>query len=178
MPAAKIQKITTDANGKNMRITRATFTSLDAVRTVEDWTRGQPEVRLNVLYLYVNQSSGRIDELRNCSYLYPENWIQTKFLKKTITKWNEASVDCPFWYSNEKTYGRRLVWIEEDGTSKPFEYNRKETDPITHVESTFKVSAPATNNDVTIVDSWIDYDVVGTGHTYTWGVIQFEISCQ
>jgi len=33
-------------------------------------------------------------------------------------------------------------------------------------------------NDVTIADSWTDYDVVGTGYTYTRGLIQFEISCE
>jgi len=105
------------ASGKSMEITKATFTSIAAKRTVEDWIHGEPEVRLNVLYALINPSNGEITEARNSSFLYPNNWLKLGLFKNDV-KWNNSVVQCPFWNENEKYYGRRLIWTEEDGTSK------------------------------------------------------------
>jgi hypothetical protein len=92
-------------------------------------------------------------------------------------KWNTALVQCPFWLSNEKNYGRRLIWTEEDGTSAASTLSSNWNDKATGITTTISTTVPATNRDKVITDSWIDYDLVGTGATYTWGSIKFQISC-
>jgi hypothetical protein len=171
------QKGSTAADGKPMTIVQAKFTSIAAKRTVESWWGGEPEVRVNVLYALVNPVTSKIDEVRNSSFLYPGQWIKNGFWSNDV-KWNVAQIQCPFWNSNEKNYGRHLIWTEEDGTSSAKTVSSNWTDKTTGITTSVSTTVPATNNDIVFADSWIDYDEVGTGKTFTWAIIQFEISCQ
>lgn len=171
------QKSSITADGKPMSIVRAKFTSIAAKRTVESWWRGDPDVRLNVLYALINPVTNAIAESRNSSFLYPRQWIKNGLLKNDV-KWNTTLVQCPFWSSNEKNYGRRLIWTEEDGTSSASSVSLSWTDKTTGIVTVMDTNIPATNDDVVFADNWIDYDQVGSGTTYTWGIIQFQINCQ
>jgi hypothetical protein len=175
--APKKQKSATAAAGKSMTIIKAKFTSIASKRTVESWWSGEPEVRLNILYPVMNSVTNKADEVRNSTFLYPEQWIKHGLFKNTV-KWNNAKIQCPFWYSNETNYGRRLIWTEEDGKSEAKTITSNWTDKLTGITTSINTSVPATNNDVVFADSWIDYEEVGTGKTYTWSIIEFEISCQ
>ncbi len=170
------KKVKMTGEGKNMSIVQATFTSMDAKRTVEDWFGGEPEVRLNVLYPLINPTTNLIVEARNSSFLYPGQWLKLGLFENTV-KWNTTLVQCPFWLSNEKNYGRRLIWTEEDGTSAATTINNIWTEKTIGLTTSINTTIPATNNDKVIADSWIDYDQVGTGTTYTWAIIKFQISC-
>jgi len=39
------------------------------------------------------------------------------------------------------------------------------------------VKIPATDNDKVFADSWIDYDDLGSGKSYTFGIITFDVAC-
>lgn len=173
----KNQKKISAADGKPMTIVQATFTSIEAKRTVESWALGEPEVRVNVIYPYINQLTNSIEELRNSTFLYPEQWLKTGFWKNTV-KWNTARAECSYWFSNEKYYGRRVKWTEEDGTSAPYDHKQSYTDPITKITTEYTIKVPAKNGDVLFADNWLYYDIVGTGGRYTWSIIQFDVSCE
>jgi len=169
-------KSATTADGKPMKIVQAIFTSIDGKRTVESWWGGEPEVRLNVIYGLINPVTNAVTEVRNSSFMYPGQWLVWGW--KNSVKWNTTPIDCPFFNSNEKNYGRRLMWTEEDGSTRASTISTGLTDKNTGLTTSFSTTIPATDNDVIFADSWIDYDDVGTGKTYTWGVMKFQVSCQ
>jgi len=172
--AVKMQKSPTAAAGKPMTITKATFISMDAKRTYESWWGGEPEVRLNVLYVAVDPRTNTFMELRNSTFMYPKLWIRNGVFKNKV-QWNGSSMACPYWYENESYYGRRLIWTEEDGDTNEKEINNELVDPLTKIKTTVKVKVPASSNDVLITDSWIDYYNTKSGEQ-TWGSIKFVIS--
>ena len=172
--AAKMQKSATATDGKKMSITAATFTSIGAKRTFESWWGGEPEVRLNVLYVAVDQRTNAFMELRNATFMYPKLWIRNGVFKNKV-QWNRSLVTCPYWYQNESYYGRRLIWTEEDGDTSETETNNEIVDPLTKIKTTIKKKIPASSNDALIADSWIDYYTTEAGEL-TWGSIKFVIS--
>ncbi len=161
-------------NGKTMRITKASFTSMDAKRTYESWWGGEPEVRLNIIYAFFDSRTNTFMELRNATFMYPKSWINNGTFKNKI-KWNQSVVECPFWYQYESYYGRRLVWTEEDGDTKEKEINQEHIDPITNIKTVIKVKVPASDNDDLISDNWIDYFNTQPGEQ-RWGAIKFVLS--
>lgn len=171
------KKIVAANEGKIMKIIKAKFTSISAKRTVESWINGEPEVRLNVIYALINPLTNAVTESRNSSFMYAKDWIKNGLFVNGV-KWNTTLVDCPFWFSNERNYGRRLIWTEEDGTSSAKTIETNFTDKTTGITTKTSSTTPATNKDKIIADSWIDYDQVGSGATYTWGIIMFEVGCE
>lgn len=165
------------ADGKSMKITRAKFTSISAKRTVEAWIDGEPEVRLNIGHVFLNPITYEIIEARNSSYLYVKDWIKNGVFKNDV-KWNNMVVECPYWSINEKVYGRRLRWTEEDGTATAINWENHFPNKDTGITTTLTVQIPATNKDVVFADGWIDYDDLGSSKTYTWGIITFDIVCE
>lgn len=161
-------------NGKTMRITKASFTSMDAKRTYESWWGGEPEVRLNIIYAFFDSRTNTFMELRNATFMYPKSWINNGTFKNKI-KWNQSVVECPFWYQYESYYGRRLVWTEEDGDTKEKEINQEHIDPITNIKTVIKFKVPASDNDDLISDNWIDYFNTQPGEQ-RWGAIKFVLS--
>lgn len=168
-------KSNTAANGKKMKITRATFTSIDSKRQFESWWGGEPEVRLNVIYAYHDSRTNSFKELRNSTFMYPGSWIKVKTFKKNQVKWNNSVVECPYWYEYEAYYGRRLIWTEEDGDTSETEKSQTHEDPLTHIKTEIKVKVPASDNDVLICDSWIDFNSTQSGEQQ-WGAIKFDLS--
>lgn len=165
--------------GKPMKITRAKFTSISAKRSVEDWASGEPEVRLNVQYPLTNPATFKVEEIRNSTFLYPEKWIKHGLFKNDV-KWNETLIDCPYWSETEMKsgWGRRLIWNEEDGASSSKDITNTFIEKTTNITTTLKTTIPASNGDKLCADSFIYYDEVGTGRSYTWSLLQFDVSCQ
>lgn len=163
--------------GKIMKIIKAKFTSISAKRTVEGWIDGEPEVRLNVIYALINPLTNAVTESRNSSFMYAKDWIKHGLFVNDV-KWNTTLIECPYWLSNERNYGRRLIWTEEDGTSSAKTIETNFTDKTTGITTKTSTTTPATNKDKVFADSWIDYDQVGSGATYTWGIIMFEVGCE
>lgn len=164
----------TATEGKNISITRAKFISMDAKRTVEDWWGGEPEVRVNMIYALIDPVTNKPIEARNTSFIYPGSWLNLGVFTNTV-KWNNTVMNFPFWNLNEQNYGRRIMWIEEDGTSAETTTSTGFTDKNTGLTTTLSSKRPATNNDINFSDSWIDYNNTAAG-LITWGIIQFEIA--
>lgn len=118
-----------------------------------------------------------VTESRKSSFMYAKDWIKQGLFVNDV-KWNTTLIDCPFWLSNERNYGRRLIWTEEDGTSSAKTIETNFTDKTTGITTKTSTTTPATNKDIVFADSWIDYDQVGSGATYTWGIIMFEVGCE
>ncbi|MEA4935795.1 hypothetical protein SDC9_179235 [bioreactor metagenome] len=109
--------------------------------------------------------------------MYAKDWIKNGLFVNSV-KWNNTLIECPYWLSDEKNYGRRLLWTEEDGTSSEKTTETSFTDKTTGITTKTTVKTPATNKDKLIADSWIDYELVGEGAMYAWGILQFEVSCK
>jgi PBP1b-binding outer membrane lipoprotein LpoB len=176
---AKQKKINSTSidDGKVMKIVKAKFTSISAKRLVEDWIDGEPEVRLNIHYAVINPTTLVATEVRNSHFYFDKSWLKTGLFSNDV-KWNYTLIDCPFWLKNERNYERKLIFTEEDGTTKATTFEASLTDKTTGTTTKSTTSSPATNLDKVFAQSWIDYDLVGEGATYTWGLIQFEISCK
>jgi len=169
---------TTSINdGKIMKIVKAKFISLSAKRSVEGWIDGEPEVRLNIHYAVINPTTLVATEVRNSHFYFDESWIKNGLFKNEV-KWNYTTIDCPFWLRNESNYNRRLIFTEEDGVASAKSNEIGLVDKATGITIKNTTSSPATNLDKEIANSWIDYDLVGDGVIYSWGLIQFEISCK
>jgi len=172
----KVSKVIS-TDGKSMKITRAKFTSISAKRTVEAWIDGEPEVRLNVGHAFLNPTTYAIIEARNSSYIYVKDWIKNGVFSNDV-KWNNMVVECPYWSTNEKVYGRRLRWTEEDGTTIATNLESSFTNKDTGMTTKLTTQIPATNKDIVFADSWIDYDDLGSSKTYTWAIITFDVVCE
>lgn len=168
---------TTINDGKIMKIVKAKFISLSAKRSVEGWIDGEPEVRLNIHYAVINPTTLVATEIRNSHFYFDESWIKNGLFSNDV-KWNYTLIDCPFWFQNERNYDRKLIFTEEDGTTKATTFEAALTDKTTGITTKSTTSSPATNLDKVFAESWINYDLVGEGAIYTWGLIQFEISCK
>jgi hypothetical protein len=149
-----------------LRITRASFTSIQALRSVESWILGEPEVRLNCIFAYLPASPA------SATFKYATNWRQGGWYNDQ-TIWNNTLIEFPTWDNVNQSNMRELRWTEEDGktveTSKDFTY----TDPKTGVTTTTTQKIPASDNDALIADSYISY-TDPSGLKY-WGLIYFEI---
>ena len=75
-------------------------------------------------------------------------------------------------------WGRRLIWNEEDGASSSKDITNTFIEKTTNITTTLKTTIPASNGDKLCADSFIYYDEVGTGRSYTWSLLQFDVSCQ
>lgn len=158
---------------KSMRITNASFTSMDAKRQVESWILGEPEVRVNIIYAVRNQTTNSM-EPRATSFLYPQNWTYVSWFS-TYSQWVGVSVDCPHWYFYEQSFDRRIQWIEEDGSTIETELTNELKDPTTGLTTTLKVKIPASTDQRIIADSYIDYYNPSAGEV-NWGLIKFQLA--
>lgn len=167
------QNVKTSSNGKSISIVRAKFKDITAKRAVEDWWGGEPEVRVNMVYALMDPITNKPIEARTSSFLYPGNWLKLGVFKNDV-KWNNAPINFPFWHANEQNYGRRIIWVEEDGVSTEQTFSTVFKDENTNMTTTLSSKRPATNNDVTFSDSWIDF-TSEAGILY-WSLIEFEIA--
>lgn len=161
---------------KAMRITRAKFTSIEAKRTVESWWAGEPEVRLNMVYAERDPSTNQLTILRNTTFMYPKKWLKVKTFGTNKVVWNNAAIDFPHWYLATQSHDRRLIWTEEDGSTKEQEISQVVTDPITGIKTTIKTMVPASTDDTLIADSYIYFSSPNSSTTLEWGIIKFDIS--
>ena len=163
-----------NASGKDISITKASFTTYAAKIAVEDWWGGEPEVRLNILCPFVSPTTSLVTEVRNTTFLYPGSWLKSGVFKNTV-KWNTTLVQGAFWDIRTKDYGRRLIWTEEDGTSAAKTVTTTIADSKSGITTTWSTSIPSSNGDKVISDNWIDYTNTPAG-IQNWGSITFEIS--
>ncbi len=160
--------------GKGMSITKASFISMDALRSVEGWTRGQPEVRLNLIYEVLNHTTNTFD-VKTSTFRYPESWWRSNFWGNKFVKWNEALINCPYWYFYEQGFSRRIILTEEDGSYEEREITTEVTDPLTKIKTNIVTKRPASTEEQLIADSYIDYLNPGTGEI-SWGIIKLYLS--
>lgn len=158
---------------KPMKITDASFVSMDAKRQVESWILGEPEVRMNILYAVVNRITNTM-EARATSTMYLKNWTYVSWFS-TYSKWVGMSVDCPHWYLNEQSFDRKIQWIEEDGKDVASEQSFSVTDPNTHIAIGTKYTVPASDDQVIIAEGYIDFKNPLAGEV-NWGLIKFKLA--
>lgn len=158
--------------GKNMTIVRAKFVSLSAKRTVESWARGEPEVRMSVIYAEKNESNAWIG--RTSTFYWSKDWIKNDFWTNWVV-WNNNSINCPYWNKNTQGTLRELRWVEEDESTKETTSTIVYKDPVTGITSTTTVKIPAASGDDFIASSYIDYDNTPAGEQ-NWGLIKFDIA--
>jgi len=160
--------------GKPLVINAASFTSMDAKRSVEPWAYGEPEVRLTMIY-------GEKDHIthtfvpRTSNFMYPEQWTKRINSFSQVIKWNNNPITLPYWYFYETSFNRRLRWTEEDGSKAESEVTQEITDPKTGIKSTVKVKIEASTSEVIMADSYIDYYNPSTNCELIWGVIKFGV---
>jgi hypothetical protein len=168
--------VTDDPNNTimhSMKITNATFISMNALRQVESWIRGQPEVRINVFYSVKDHLNDKWD-LKFKSFLYPENWYYTKWFTSYV-KWVGKSMDFPDWSFNEQSFDRKIQWVEEDGQPTETTYTWESTVTVTHDKKTISTKIPASTTQVIIAESYIDY-YTSTSGEINWGLIKFTLA--
>jgi hypothetical protein len=157
-----------------MKITNARFVNMDAKRSVESWANGEPEVRVTVMYTQKNHSTNTYDP-KYSSYLYPNSWIKVKGFS-SVLKWVDVPVTFPYWYYNEQSFDRRIIWTEEDGATKKTTItggnNYADSTGIITSNSSYSIEIPASDNDITFADNTIDYLYPGPGEQ-NWGIIKF-----
>lgn len=163
----------TPITDKPMKITNASFVSMDAKRQVEPWVSGEPEVRMNVLYAVVNRITNTM-EPRATSTMYLKNWTYVSWFS-TYSQWVGMSVDCPHWYLNEQSFDRKIQWIEEDGKDAPYEYSFSVTDPNTKLAISTKLSVPASDDQIIFAEGYIDFKNPVAGEV-NWGLIKFKLA--
>ncbi len=150
---------------KSMKITKASFTSMDAKRKVEDCALGEPEVRLSMLYVTSGMAA-------SSSFMYPNGWIGGTWLKPTVT-WNNTLIDLPLWDNSTQSIERKLIWREEDGSTVEKDETFTWTNPLTGITLTTTRKIPASDKQQDIAASYIHFaDVSGE---YNWGLIKFNI---
>jgi hypothetical protein len=167
---AKEQKV---GEGKSMKISNATFTSLKAKRTVESWFAGEPEVRLTILYSNFDHSNNV--EFPKCfTYVYPRNWLKTTG-SGTKVKWVDVSVECPFWTFDDQSFDRQMIWTEDDGAEEEKNVSSVEiTNHVTGKKTIEAIKRTGTTGEKIIASSFVDYFHPGDGEQ-NWGLIKFKL---
>jgi len=142
------------------KITRAQFTSMSAMRAVEPFMDGEPEMQLKLIY-----TSGTSATIQEGFWTLPGgHWITGTWLKQS-PQWQYFTIEMPLWDNLTQSADRKLIWIEHDSG-----------DPISYSDS-FEgksVSYTLTKSDQIVSASYLDFSDYSVLHT--WGGIRFDVN--
>lgn len=110
-----------EVNNKRDFIHKARFKDKDALRGVESWASGQPEVRLFVAYAYNLPNSDPFFSSKNLSM--GSNWYKNPLFGsfEVLTK----TFDYEIFKWHDEDYGDRVyyAWVEEDWSTNQRDYD-------------------------------------------------------
>jgi hypothetical protein len=163
-------------------ITKAKFLSMDALKQVESWANGAPEVEMVVTYTFKQNNTYSTQTIRK---LFTEDgWTKGGFFgigRSTTTK----ILNIPVIYWDDDNFGTlmKYTFIESDG-GKTEEYTISYTNTYKAEDGTItvqgSVTIPVKEWDDHIGDVVINYNdtAIGEGKRYSTGLLEFWIALQ
>ncbi|MDR0604682.1 MAG: DUF3103 domain-containing protein [Bacteroidales bacterium] len=163
-------------------ITKAKFVSMEALKQVESWANGAPEVEMVVTYTFKQNNTYSTQTVRKI--FTDSDWTKGGvFGIGRSTK--EKTLDVPVLYWDKDNFGilMKYTFIEVDGGSAreyTISYNNtyKVGNETTTVQASTKI--PIEKYDDIIGEAVINYNdtVIGSGKMYSTGLLNFWIALQ
>jgi hypothetical protein len=159
---------------KKIQFTNARFSSMEAKRSVESWAAGEPEVRLDFVYVSFNSLNNTVSP-NSGTFRYPENWVETKWWGESFSKWVDCSIELPMWYKDTQTDERKIIFTEEDQNRVgEAESNYNWTHKDSGTSGSLKVKLPNGDKDKLIASTYIYFNSIES-REYHWGLLQVQV---
>jgi hypothetical protein len=163
-------------------ITKAKFISMDALKTVESWANGAPEVELVVTYTFKQNNAYTTQTIRKI--FSDSGWTKGGLFgigRSTDTK----TLNVPILYWDKDDFGilMKYTFIENDGGSS-IEYTISYTNTYKEGNNTLttqsSIKIPIQKYDDIIGDAVINYNdqAIDEGKKYSTGLLDFWIALQ
>ncbi|MCX6183201.1 MAG: hypothetical protein NT150_14915 [Bacteroidetes bacterium] len=140
------------------KITRASFTSYSALRSVEAWLDGEPDIKSYVVY-----NLGGTAQLNQ--FYWPKQW-----LGGTKVKWNYVLITLPIWNTADQDLNRKFIFIEEDSGNST---TRNVNLPLAN-GATLSTTISGTTKDITVSESYVNF--FDTSVEHNWGSFKFDLN--
>jgi hypothetical protein len=156
-----------------MKLVSARFANMDALRSVEGWWWGDPEVRLNVFYAEKDQTGTWVPR-EALAYFSPGGWTKNNWwIFDVFTTDNVVNLDLPLWKQDQST-SRIFKFYEEDSNTpdvKSFTANVSGTN-----QATFSWEISGNKNDeVNFASSNLSIEQYPFS-SYNWGIINVKFN--
>jgi hypothetical protein len=157
-----------------MKLRSARFANFDALRSVEDWWSGDPEVRLNVFYAEKDHTGNWVPR-EDVTYFPPGNWIRNNFwIFDRVTCDNVVNVNLPLWRQDQST-SRIFKFYEEDNDTFKVDSFTANVNGTNQAQFTWQISGKKTS-EVDITTKTIYKEEYPFTSYYNWGLINVKFN--
>ena len=166
-----------DSNNGRDVLSKAKFVNKDALRSVESWAKGRPEMKVFVLWGNSLNNDASLSVTKK--YLGKVGWIRRNwFTRKILTK--RLNIPITTWNKGSLGDAMKYIWYEEDGGANvknevSLSYN---TDIDENSRITAKTTISINKRDDECGDAIVNYseDTAGGGTEYNTGRIKFWVT--
>ncbi|NOU61599.1 hypothetical protein [Marinifilum caeruleilacunae] len=163
-----------DQNDNLDNLLKAKFISKSALRSVEKWTQGKPEVKLIVVF--AKDDDNQLGTLTK--YLGKKGWYHRKWLKLKI---DTKTLNIPMLQWNKNEFGDRMkyVFIEEDANRGSKNIDIVLTSKIDNQNTiNTKITLEVNKNDDEMGEALLQYTntTAGEGTKHSTGIFEFWVN--